>query len=487
LGGSNDFDEGRESGPGSGLTAPAMRNAVSATSHRISASSAVAQSMASFSWPPQPPPSPPGPRADDTIPAERPLPEIIPVVAADTGVATAISIEPAVGGRIRAALEAIRASKAIAAKAAQIGVLPAGAEPDVDWVPGGAVARFDGLDIYYSDAAGAVQIYGAIKAKYDALGGPNSPLGLPHTDELGTPDGQGRFNHFAGGSIYWTKRTGPMSVRGAILDLWGSLGWEKSSLGYPVQDQHRFVTLTPSGPFIEWCEFENGFIASNTHGAWVAPYAEINPGDLMALVRLFVDKELHESPDNVGLHPRRESTGVGDWAEGFWRAHSRAVGFRLHGFGDNGGAPDSDFAINLWLRFDLVWSLMQFTEPRWKSLVASLDWLRVTEEDRLDTTFGGTVKGVSEGICHAFFPPDGPHPGHPEVPAGAVFVEELPCVNDLTDEVDRLGVQVSPTGSLRFYVSPLQSGNWPDIFNWPDIRVRAVQKALDDMWARLEG
>ena len=55
-------------------------------------------------------------------------------------------------------------------------------------------------------------------------------LGYPVTDESGTPDHVGRFNHFEGGSIYWTPQTGAHEVHGAIRALWASLGWERSGL-----------------------------------------------------------------------------------------------------------------------------------------------------------------------------------------------------------------------------------------------------------------
>jgi uncharacterized protein with LGFP repeats len=57
------------------------------------------------------------------------------------------------------------------------------------------------------------------------------------TDETTTPDGIGRFNHFQGGSIYWTPATGAHEVHGAIRDRWASLGWERSRLGYPTSDE----------------------------------------------------------------------------------------------------------------------------------------------------------------------------------------------------------------------------------------------------------
>lgn len=63
-------------------------------------------------------------------------------------------------------------------------------------------------------------------------------MGYPVTDETGTPDGVGRFNHFSyGASIYWTPGTGAWSVHGVIRDRWAALGWERGRLGYPVSDE----------------------------------------------------------------------------------------------------------------------------------------------------------------------------------------------------------------------------------------------------------
>jgi hypothetical protein len=86
-------------------------------------------------------------------------------------------------------------------------------------------------------------VIGAIRDKWLALGGPQSFLGQPLTDELGTPDGIGRFNHFQGGSIYWTPTTGAHEVHGAIRDKWEAIGWERSFLGYPISDEMN----TPNG------------------------------------------------------------------------------------------------------------------------------------------------------------------------------------------------------------------------------------------------
>jgi uncharacterized protein with LGFP repeats len=112
------------------------------------------------------------------------------------------------------------------------------------WGGHAASAASPNCTTYSSPATGSHQVCGAILAKYQDLGGPNGFLGYPVTDETATPDGIGRFNHFANsGSMYWTPRTGAWSIHGAIRDKWASMGWERSLLGYPVTDESG----TPDG------------------------------------------------------------------------------------------------------------------------------------------------------------------------------------------------------------------------------------------------
>lgn len=61
-------------------------------------------------------------------------------------------------------------------------------------------------------------------------------MGYPVTDETPTPDGVGRYNHFIGGSVYWTPATGAHEVHGPIRAKWASMGWETSALGYPTSE-----------------------------------------------------------------------------------------------------------------------------------------------------------------------------------------------------------------------------------------------------------
>jgi hypothetical protein len=80
---------------------------------------------------------------------------------------------------------------------------------------------------------------GAIRDKYNALGGRTSGLGSPTTSELTCPDGVGKYNHFTGpASIYWTPSTGAWSIKGAIRDKWASMGWETGVNGYPITDEN---------------------------------------------------------------------------------------------------------------------------------------------------------------------------------------------------------------------------------------------------------
>lgn len=101
----------------------------------------------------------------------------------------------------------------------------------------GRYNHFQGGSIYWSPSSGAWEVHGAIRGKYSALGWERSFLGYPLTNESTTPDRIGRYNHFQGGSIYWTSGTGAWEVHGAIRAHWASLGWERSALGYPISDE----------------------------------------------------------------------------------------------------------------------------------------------------------------------------------------------------------------------------------------------------------
>jgi len=101
----------------------------------------------------------------------------------------------------------------------------------------GRYNHFQGGSIYWSPSTGAWEVHGAIRSRYASLGWERSFLGYPLTNENTCPDGVGRYNHFQGGSIYWHPATGAWEVHGAIRQYWASLGWEKSSFGYPTSNE----------------------------------------------------------------------------------------------------------------------------------------------------------------------------------------------------------------------------------------------------------
>lgn len=378
-------------------------------------------------------------------------------------------IEIGANGSYIDALAYARATSAIDEKAATLGYGPQDRVGDVTVVDGGYFGRYPNHDIYSVPGGTAVEVHGDIRAKFNALGGAAGLLGIPLTDEQVAPDGVGRFNHFKGGSIYWTPRTGPMSVRGTVRDRWASTGWEIGPLGYPVQDQHRMILRGPL-PLIEWCRFENGLIAGDARGGLpvpmalqtpaetlgrVAPPALLTYAELGALVGARLNQQFVASPDNVALRPGVELTGVSNWQYGFWTSTSRSVGFRLRGFHDNGLAPDTNFVIDIRLRFELVWG-SSLTEPVQKTLVAVLDYLNVGHDGGL--ALAQVYASVDAGIIHAFYASDNnPHdPEHPEVPSGAIFVASVPTgANDNTGVIDILDVLITATGDLQVLVNPL--------------------------------
>ena len=97
--------------------------------------------------------------------------------------------------------------------------------------------------VYWSERTGAHEVHGEIAARWLEVGGEDSFLGLPTTDELrlegyrAPGDGSaGGLAHFEGGTITWTARHGAAIVHGMVRDIWALLGWERSALGVPVSD-----------------------------------------------------------------------------------------------------------------------------------------------------------------------------------------------------------------------------------------------------------
>jgi uncharacterized protein with LGFP repeats len=141
----------------------------------------------------------------------------------------------------------------------------------------GRYNHFQGGSVYWTPGTGAQEVHGAIRGKWASIGWERSLLGYPITDESTTPDGVGRYNHFQGGSVYWTPATGAHEVHGAIRGKWASMGWERSLLGYPLTDE----TTTPDGVG-RYNHFQGGSVywtpatgAHEVHGAIRGEWARL--------------------------------------------------------------------------------------------------------------------------------------------------------------------------------------------------------------------
>lgn len=117
----------------------------------------------------------------------------------------------------------------------------------------GSRVALGGATIYRSAAHGVHEVHGAIRTRYDALGGP-AKLGMPTTDEtVGRVSGV-RKSSFAKGEIYWSSPTGARALWGPVLSKYRSSGAEKSVLGLPLNEP-----VTSSG--VTSARFQHGTIS----------------------------------------------------------------------------------------------------------------------------------------------------------------------------------------------------------------------------------
>jgi len=132
-------------------------------------------------------------------------------------------------------------------------------DPTSNWgsVSGGQSQNFAGATAYWSSSTGTHEIHGAIRDRYNALGGPAGSLGYPTSNEQGI--GSGRVNYLAGTScgsssgsaIYWNGAA--HAVTGCIFQYYKSVGEATGSLGFPAGDA---FSITGGVEQV----FEHGFI-----------------------------------------------------------------------------------------------------------------------------------------------------------------------------------------------------------------------------------
>lgn len=101
---------------------------------------------------------------------------------------------------------------------------------------GGAFNHFEGGSIYWTQASGAHTVWGQIRDAWFANGAENG-IGYPVTDEIPTPRYGGFRQVFDRASIYWSPTTGARIVGGEIGNTWGSAQWEMGNYGYPITNE----------------------------------------------------------------------------------------------------------------------------------------------------------------------------------------------------------------------------------------------------------
>ncbi|MFB9376674.1 family 43 glycosylhydrolase [Kineococcus gynurae] len=124
----------------------------------------------------------------------------------------------------------------------------------------GSYQHFQGGSVYFSSVTGAHVVKGLIRDRWAAWGWENSSLGFPLNDEIRLRSGA--YSLFQDGSIYWSPATGAHVVKGLVRDKWAAQGWENGYLGYPTTDEIKL----PGGAF---SHFQGGSVywspATGTH------------------------------------------------------------------------------------------------------------------------------------------------------------------------------------------------------------------------------
>ncbi|WP_276849879.1 LGFP repeat-containing protein [Corynebacterium pyruviciproducens] len=82
-------------------------------------------------------------------------------------------------------------------------------------------------------------ITGEILQRWLAIGGPDSDLGFPVSDEQATKDGAGRWSGFEDGVLTWHPSFGAFEVTGVTYIYWQKHGGTDSRWGYPVGPASR--------------------------------------------------------------------------------------------------------------------------------------------------------------------------------------------------------------------------------------------------------
>lgn len=118
--------------------------------------------------------------------------------------------------------------------------------------------EYQGGVMTWHPALGAHTITGAIATRYKTNFNSYGGFNAAQTPEMtGLRDG-GAGQHFDGGIIYWSPKTGARAMIGPIAAVWINEGKDKSKLGYPTTERY-----SAPGPGGLAQKFQNGVIYQN--------------------------------------------------------------------------------------------------------------------------------------------------------------------------------------------------------------------------------
>jgi uncharacterized protein with LGFP repeats len=84
--------------------------------------------------------------------------------------------------------------------------------------------RFTGGTIFYSAGTGADSLSGEVLARYEANGGVRGQIGVPLSSMTQAGDGRGVWARFEGGNIYDSDATAAHEVSGGVLTKYLAAG-----------------------------------------------------------------------------------------------------------------------------------------------------------------------------------------------------------------------------------------------------------------------
>ena len=174
----------------------------------------------------------------------------------------------------------------------------------------GRIQEFQGGVITSSTSGTYTLRYGTgIANAFREIGGVKV-VGLPRTSE--THSGKGVYQVFDNGTAYWTPQGGTHFVRAGIFNAYGSKGYERGFLGFPVSDEYSAGSGRAQ-------EFEGGVITwSASAGTYVLRYGTgiANAYRELGGARFLGVATTAETPSGKGVFQ------VFDKGTGYWSATS---------------------------------------------------------------------------------------------------------------------------------------------------------------------